>query len=315
MNERVINLVIVGCGRAAAQHVDALGHLPGVTLCGTFDLEGRRLGSIRQYEEFQAVLSDPRVDAISFCCPPGTRFEDVCAALEARKSVIIEKPPALSLREHRVLCDLAKKHSVHIHCMLQHRHRVPTETLGNNSDGAIGLLLSSRYRPISAFTDGWRGNVETSLGGIVSHLGIHYLDIAVEWLGMPKTVNVSNVSVVQPGIERSLIGEIVFEAGQMLQFSITGSIEARSEALHVVNAHQSLNLVDGRFTTNVSADGFSAADDVSQLRTAVYVDFQRVCLAGDFSSARCALHRTERVQRAMDLIRQAICDAPLRASA
>ncbi|MGO7186149.1 Gfo/Idh/MocA family protein [Rhizobium brockwellii] len=307
MTKRVVNLVIAGCGRAAAQHVEALNCVPGIRLSGAFDLEGRRLGSVKQYDTFREVLSDPNVDAISFCCPPGTRYVDVRAALEARKSVVVEKPPALSHNEHRALCHLASQYSVHIHCMLQHRHRVPSQTLGSSMGSALGVLLSSRYRPISAFTDGWRGDAETSLGGIVSHLGIHYLDIAVEWLGVPKTFNLSDASIVRPGIERSLTGHIMFEAGQNLQLGITGSIEARCEALHVVDASRSLQLVDGRFTTNqVTGTDFIDVDDVTQLRAAVYKDFLRSCREDDFLTARCALHRTERIQRAMDLIRRAI---------
>jgi predicted dehydrogenase len=47
--------------------------------------------------DYQAVLADPEIDAVSICTPSGTHADLAVAALQAGKHVLVEKPIDVSL--------------------------------------------------------------------------------------------------------------------------------------------------------------------------------------------------------------------------
>jgi UDP-2-acetamido-3-amino-2,3-dideoxy-glucuronate N-acetyltransferase len=58
-------------------------------------------------DDFETVLSDPSIDAVSVATPAATHFENARAALKAGKDVFVEKPLALHAREGEELSALA----------------------------------------------------------------------------------------------------------------------------------------------------------------------------------------------------------------
>ena len=68
--------------------------------------------------EATPVLSDPGIDAVVIATPTSTHFELVRAAVEAGKSVFVEKPITDSVAEARKLCELAGDH--HLVLMVGH---------------------------------------------------------------------------------------------------------------------------------------------------------------------------------------------------
>ncbi|HET7769652.1 MAG TPA: Gfo/Idh/MocA family oxidoreductase [Chloroflexota bacterium] len=58
--------------------------------------EGLDLSTVRVYDDYAALLADPRVDAVSLCTPPHRHADEVIRGAQAGKHLLIEKPVALS---------------------------------------------------------------------------------------------------------------------------------------------------------------------------------------------------------------------------
>lgn len=103
-------LAIVGFGKIARDQ-----HVPAIAATGLFQLaavvspDGTGHGevpSFRSQAEMLAAL--PGLDAVALCTPPAVRHALAVEALRAGKHVLIEKPPAATLTELRVLMDEAE---------------------------------------------------------------------------------------------------------------------------------------------------------------------------------------------------------------
>src|SRR5436309_4480641 len=65
--------------------------------------------NVRFCQEYDAVLSDPSIDAVALATPAVTHFEMAKAALEAGKDVLVEKPLAINVKHGEALVKLAQE--------------------------------------------------------------------------------------------------------------------------------------------------------------------------------------------------------------
>jgi predicted dehydrogenase len=118
MSNRPLRLAIVGAGWAGRRQVEAAAELAGgveiVCLVDT-DAEHLRataaeLGIERAEEQYDRVLTDPEVDAVSICTPHASHAPMAIAAAQAGKHVLVEKPMACTVAEATTMveaCDAA----------------------------------------------------------------------------------------------------------------------------------------------------------------------------------------------------------------
>src|SRR3954462_15778945 len=101
------NVGIVGYGWVATAHIPAINatSLAQVTaVCSSRKLDGNELslkygGNIKTYTDFDKLLADPEIHAVSICSYPYDHAKQVIAAAKAGKHLIIEKPLCLSRME------------------------------------------------------------------------------------------------------------------------------------------------------------------------------------------------------------------------
>lgn len=98
--EKPLRIALVGVGKIARdQHVPAIMNDPRFTLVATASREGA-LDGVPAYPSIEALLASGHgLDAISICTPPSGRGQIVDAATAAGMDVMMEKPPATTLRE------------------------------------------------------------------------------------------------------------------------------------------------------------------------------------------------------------------------
>jgi predicted dehydrogenase len=65
--------------------------------------------SITGYEEIDAALADPQVDAIAISTPPHTHYSLALRAIEAGKHLLVEKPLAETYQDAKDLCTRARR--------------------------------------------------------------------------------------------------------------------------------------------------------------------------------------------------------------
>jgi predicted dehydrogenase len=92
-----------GFGRFLHQ---AWAALPEASVCAVADEQDQTgLGAVTFYSEWQDLITDPEIDIVSIATPPHTHAAMACAAMEAGKHVLIEKPLATTLEDARCIVE------------------------------------------------------------------------------------------------------------------------------------------------------------------------------------------------------------------
>jgi len=140
--------------------------------------------------EWRKLLDVPSIEVIHVATPPLLRAEIAVPALKAGKSVFLEKPLALSLREADEILDAARLagRSVGVDYVL--RHHPAFELVARLA--ASALLGPLRTFSLQNFAqvlppDHWMWDTEQSGGILVEH-GVHFFDAYGQIAGAPEEV-------------------------------------------------------------------------------------------------------------------------------
>ena len=224
---------IIGCGAVTeVKSGPALQQAPGSALVAVMRRNGalaqdyaRRHGVSRWYDDAQALVDDPGVDAVYVATPPSTHLPHALMAIRAGKPVYVEKPMALDAGECDAMIAAARAGGVPLF-VAYYRRALPRflklrELL---DDGAIGtprrvrvLLqreLDPRYRDRAALP--WRVRPEIAGGGLFIDLGSHTLDLLDFLLGPIVSVQ---------GHADSLSGAYPAEDTVTMAFAFAGGVQ------------------------------------------------------------------------------------------
>jgi predicted dehydrogenase len=112
----MIGFAVVGYGYWGPNLVRNLWGTPGARLVSVCDLRQERLAGVQERYpavettgDFDAVLKDPRVDAIAIATPVTSHFDLALRALQAGKHVFVEKPMTATAEQARRLVDEAER--------------------------------------------------------------------------------------------------------------------------------------------------------------------------------------------------------------
>jgi predicted dehydrogenase len=120
MSEK-LGVLIHGAGWVSTQHIKAFQTNPYTEVVA---ISSRRLESCRKraeeaglegvalYTDYEQALKHDGVDIVSVCTPQHLHAENVIAAAEAGKHMVIEKPVANSLQEMKEMLDAVKRAKV-----------------------------------------------------------------------------------------------------------------------------------------------------------------------------------------------------------
>lgn len=101
-----VRIGLIGAGRIGTHHATALARrLPEaqlVAVADPFEASARRLGEdlgVEWLTDPQALLDDPRIEAVAITCASTAHADLVVAAARAGKAVFVEKPMAMTLAD------------------------------------------------------------------------------------------------------------------------------------------------------------------------------------------------------------------------
>ncbi|MGC5009257.1 Gfo/Idh/MocA family protein [Streptosporangium sp. DT93] len=314
-----VGVAVVGYGGAGRQHADALRDAADARVVAVVETDpgaaarAREAGlAVRALEE---VLADDAVRVVALCLPPGARAGVAEAAVAAGRHLLLEKPPARTPDELTGLLTLARSGGVLAAVMFQHRFALP-EALRSADPGrfagAVASLTVSRARPEAHYRQaGWRSDPRDALGGVTAHLGVHYLDLACQLLGTPRTVTPLARTDAAPGIDTQLCGHVVFASGARLSVAVTSRSPARFEQLTVLGTDAWMEMRSGAVTGEIDGRPLAGpARPASALRGEVY---RELCgaVTGRSSLALAALSRGRGVTEVLDgLLGGSVLDDP-----
>lgn len=95
----MLRVAIVGCGKIADQHVQAIARIPDATVVGVCDREALMAGQLAERYRIEhssadlgALLASARPDVVHITTPPRSHFPLAAQCLEAGCHVYVEKP-------------------------------------------------------------------------------------------------------------------------------------------------------------------------------------------------------------------------------
>jgi predicted dehydrogenase len=198
-----IRVAIVGTGNIARNHAKALAaattDATGATITAAADVDQSRLTEFCEefavpaaYHDLDDLLRKERPDLVHVCTPPGLHHAQALACLRSGASVLVEKPPAISLREFDELAAAEGEPGTAgpwFATVFQHRFGSGQRRLkALTGDGVLGRPLvalcdTTWFRDQAYFDVPWRGRWETEGGGPTMGHGIHQMDMLLDVLG------------------------------------------------------------------------------------------------------------------------------------
>jgi predicted dehydrogenase len=206
-----LRIAVVGSG-IGAQHIQAYQTAPDLfevtALCDVDPQRGSTLAQkhgIREFlTDFQAAIRRTDVDVIDLCTPPHLHFQQICAALEAGKDVICEKPITGSLTELDQLEELTSKTGKQIMPIFQYRFGHGLQKLkflvdrGLTGDAFVFNVDIAWWRSSDYYAVPWRGIRATELGGALLSQASHALDMIFYILGPVRMLFARTSTRVNP---------------------------------------------------------------------------------------------------------------------
>jgi UDP-N-acetyl-2-amino-2-deoxyglucuronate dehydrogenase len=239
MSAQVFNLAVIGCGRIANHHFDAIRNHPNLKLLAASDLDeekakiyGHKL-DVPYFTDYRKMLSErPEIQIVIIATPSGMHFEHALEMIvRYNKSVVVEKPTVLKHEELTKLYEAAIENKVNVFPVFQNRYNkavqrvkkaLETDELGKIVHASVRVrwCRPQRYYDLSP----WRGTYAMD-GGALTNQGIHHVDL-LRYLGG----EVKELSCKMKTLGASIEVEDTVAAALEFQGGATGSLEVTTAA-------------------------------------------------------------------------------------
>lgn len=170
------------------------------------------------YDNGEALINDPDVDAVYVATPPAFHKEYALLAAKAGKPVYVEKPMARNYQECLEMIEACKRADVPLF-VAYYRRALPRflkikEIVDSGVLGDIHFVRTIQYQPPLKDDQAWRVQPELAGGGLFLDLASHTLDILDFLLGPIKEAE--GFATNQNGsyeAEDMVTGNYLFESG------------------------------------------------------------------------------------------------------
>ena len=247
-NTRRMRFGIIGCGRIAPKHAESILALEEAELAAVCDIVPERAQSFAAkygavpYEDYRELLQRPDLDIITIATSSDLHAEIGCAAAQAGKHVMVEKPMAMTLRSADQLITACREAGVKLGVIHQNRYNKSVKLLRKALDeGRFGKLTHGQAtirwnRDDNYYAQApWRGT-RLKDGGVLMNQSIHNIDL-LQWMLGPVDAVFGYTATNLRHIEMEDVGAAVlhFKNGAI------GLIEAAS-TLYPKNIEETLNI-------------------------------------------------------------------------
>jgi UDP-N-acetyl-2-amino-2-deoxyglucuronate dehydrogenase len=189
-----IRFALVGCGRIAGKHLEALAaHQDRAELVAVCDSDPRVLSETSErlgvpgYGSLAALLAHSDADAVILCTPSGLHAEQGIEVAAAGRHVVTEKPMATRWSDAKRLVRACDQAGVHLFVVKQNRRNATLQlvkrAVTKKRFGRIFMANLNVYwsRPQAYYDSAkWRGTWEFD-GGAFMNQASHYIDL-LDWL-------------------------------------------------------------------------------------------------------------------------------------
>ncbi len=194
ISNRRIRFALVGCGRIAEKHIEALErHRERAELVAVCDSDSGALEravartGVAGFPSLEQLLAQSSADVIVLATPSGMHAAQTIQAAEAGRHVVTEKPMATRWHDGQAMVAACDKAGVELFVVKQNRRNATIQLLKRAIDkrrfGRIFMVSVNVFwsRPQSYYDSApWRGTWEFD-GGAFMNQASHYVDL-LDWL-------------------------------------------------------------------------------------------------------------------------------------
>ncbi|CAM2843891.1 Gfo/Idh/MocA family oxidoreductase [Paenibacillus sediminis] len=256
-----LKIGVIGAGSISEAHLNAYLHNEEVEIYAICDLNEQRAkdksakyGASHYYTDYNDLLANPEIDAVSICTWNNTHAEIAISALNAGKHVLVEKPLCKTVEEAHRIQEAVEQSGKLLQVGFVRRYAPNTQILKQFIDnGELGTIYFAKATCLRRLGNpgGWFSDQERSGGGPLIDLGVHIIDICWYLMGMPKVVSVSGNTYNRLG-NRSNVNNLSFYKAADYDAS-KNNVEDLANALIRFENGASL-LVDVSFTLHAKKD-------------------------------------------------------------
>lgn len=189
-----VKFAIIGCGRIAYRHIEAIEANENAELAALCDLnierahERNKKANAPVYQDYNKMLQKENIDIVNIMTPSGMHVEHSLDIINKyNKHIIVEKPMCLNVRDGIELIKTAKDKNVKLFVVHQNRFNTAIQkiksAIESNQIGKIALAtVRLRWSRGQNYynRDPWRGTWALD-GGVLTNQAIHHIDI-LRWL-------------------------------------------------------------------------------------------------------------------------------------
>ena len=232
---RPVRFAVVGCGRIAANHFEALrSHGDRAELVGVCDVDrasldaATRLTGAPGYDSLPALLEGSQADIVVLATPSGLHAEGALRAAAAGRHVMSEKPMATRWEDGKRMVEACDAAGVRLFVVKQNRQNATLQLLRRAVDkgrfGRIYLVAVNVFwtRPQSYYDSAaWRGTWALD-GGAFMNQASHYVDL-LDWLiGPVGSVHAYTATLARNiEVEDTGVAGIQWRSGALGTLSVT----------------------------------------------------------------------------------------------
>lgn len=207
---RKLKVGIIGCG-VGMLHLQGFAVNPRAEVVAIAGLDEERcrdlaqqFGVPRVYRDYQELIADTDVEAVTVAVPNILHVPVALAALEAGKHIMVEKPLAPSGVEGEKIIAAARKADRVLGVVFNRRGRQDVQLVKREVErGHLGDIYHARAfwmrRSGIPGLGTWFTSKAMAGGGPLIDLGIHVIDMALWVLGNPKARRVSAATYAELG--------------------------------------------------------------------------------------------------------------------
>lgn len=232
---RRIRFALVGCGRIAQCHFEALNQYADmVELVGVCDVDAAALTDAvkktgaQPYKNLENLLLDANADVIILATPSGLHASQAIQTAATNRHVVTEKPMATTWNDGIRMIRACEQAGVHLFVVKQNRYNSTLQLLRRavvqNRFGRIYTVQVNVFwqRPQSYYDSAaWRGTLSLD-GGAFMNQASHYVDLLHWLIGPVESVHAYTATLArQVEVEDTGILSIKWRSGTLGSMNVT----------------------------------------------------------------------------------------------
>ena len=232
---------ILGTGNIACQFADGVLSTPlsraRITAVGSRTLDAARaFASARDipaaHGSYEALISDPTIDAIYNSLPNNLHHEWALRALAAGRHVLCEKPLALNHQQAKEMFDAARKHNrVLVEAFMYRSHPLTHAVIDSVRKGEIGELRLIRTSFCYRTTRTENIRFDRSLGGgALMDIGCYCINFSRLFAGAEPTRVHATAHLGPTGVDLITAGTLHFDNNIIASFTCGMDLHANNTA-------------------------------------------------------------------------------------